>query len=653
MIYPACIVPTGVRSGRFPLFGASLVLMFTLLLCAELSMAQRGGGKTVGQIGGKTISLSDLRDFYTQSYPDESADAQTLRDFLPTYLTYRAKVEEGLRLGLDQDSVFLSEMREFTSQAALSHWIENGVRSALLEEFIERKKTERRAFHLLIRLESDATLAEAQQAYDRLMEAREAFLAGARMDSLNSVYSSRVQMRPVGGQLPWIGAGSTVYDFENALYALQPGEISMPVRSQFGYHLIHLQDVRDRRPDRSVSHIFFRRGNQADVDSLVALAVSDLERGASWQEVVESLSQDIASKANGGSLGWVNYSMRFDDALTDLIMGVDPSAPWQGPVVSEFGTHIFRIDSIRTYSSPQMERQELEKELRGLPRSTVSLQDVLQKARAGAYVRENEAALKTFLDALGAQADVPFDSVTLSSEVLALSLVQVLDDAHTAGDFLQWLTMTHPGKTPSQIQTTWIDQFVLGHIESELGEITARSFPDFNASLNQFRDGLLVFRVNEMNVWDPTQVDSSLIRSHYERNRDRFQYGTRSHYALFTARTDSVLALLETGWREGIGFDSLRSAHSGVQILQDSTEVTEGEPWDRLEGLAAGEFSETFTYRNRPSRILLIEILPERGMTFEEAYYRAFSDMQPELEATLEKRLTESFAIRSWPNRIK
>lgn len=51
---------------------------------------------------------------------------------------------------------------------------------------------------------------------------------------------------PNGGELGWFGAGAMVKPFEEAVVTLQPGQISVPVKTQFGWHVIKLNDIRDK-----------------------------------------------------------------------------------------------------------------------------------------------------------------------------------------------------------------------------------------------------------------------------------------------------------------------------------------------------------------------------------------------------------------------
>ena len=106
-----------------------------------------------------------------------------------------------------------------------------------------------RARHILIRTTEVLSDADAEA---RLLGLRERMVQGGeRFEELARVHSDDLSAAR-GGDLGWIYPGDTVPEFERAMDALAPGEISQPVRSPFGWHLIEVverrvQDVSDER----------------------------------------------------------------------------------------------------------------------------------------------------------------------------------------------------------------------------------------------------------------------------------------------------------------------------------------------------------------------------------------------------------------------
>jgi len=99
---------------------------------------------------------------------------------------------------------------------------------------------ERRARHILIEVaggQEDAARAAAESAIARIR-------GGEDFAAVAAEVSADAGTKTQGGDLGWMGRGTLVGPFEDALFALQPGELSMPVRSEFGFHVIRLDEVR-------------------------------------------------------------------------------------------------------------------------------------------------------------------------------------------------------------------------------------------------------------------------------------------------------------------------------------------------------------------------------------------------------------------------
>ena len=108
--------------------------------------------------------------------------------------------------------------------------------------------TQTHARHILIKTNEFTSEADAR---NRLLQLKERIDNGVKFDELARLHSEDASASK-GGDLGWINPGDTVPEFENAMNALQPGEVSAPIQSPFGWHLIQVlerrkQDVTQER----------------------------------------------------------------------------------------------------------------------------------------------------------------------------------------------------------------------------------------------------------------------------------------------------------------------------------------------------------------------------------------------------------------------
>lgn len=507
-------------------------LLINLFLFSSIITSAQGlfksSNPTVARIGDEKIKLEELESFYTRNYPQDELNTQNLKEFLEVYSLYRAKIKEAIEIGLHLDEQFLEEVFSFDKSAASAYWIENSMKESLLNEFIERSQIEYLVSHVLIRIDENAQPNDTLIAYQKIIEAREAFLNGVSMDSLNIKYSSRVRQNPIGGDIPWFTAGVTVYDFENAVYNMEAGDISMPVRSQFGYHLIHVKDKRSRTPGKYVSHIFFRNGinDQSRIDSALVL----LSDGVEWNEVVIQYSDDRQSALNGGSLGLVGFNLRFPEEFSNTILNIDPSNSWSEPIQTQYGVHIFKIDSVEKVEVTPDRIDQLEQQLRQLPRYKLDEDDVIERIQNSEYYTEyvNSSDL---IDSITSLVDGESDTLDwgfILKQSETVKFVEINGKSFTSTDALEWIHSTYPETSFEELTVSLLDQYKKDRILNEIGDITANLFTDFSDTRKQFYNGLLVFKINEKNIWDPKSVDSTKVREYFDLNIENYEMDTDS-----------------------------------------------------------------------------------------------------------------------------
>ncbi len=102
--------------------------------------------------------------------------------------------------------------------------------------------TQTHARHILIKTNE---LTSESDARNRLLQLKERIDNGVKFDELARLHSEDASASK-GGDLGWINPGDTVPDFEKAMDALKPGEVSAPVQSPFGWHLIQVLERRNQ-----------------------------------------------------------------------------------------------------------------------------------------------------------------------------------------------------------------------------------------------------------------------------------------------------------------------------------------------------------------------------------------------------------------------
>lgn len=178
-----------------------------------------------------------------------------------------------------------------------------------------------------------AEISEAQQTITKneLSVLRDRLLAGEDWATLARQYSSDPSVISNGGDMGWSGRGRMVPEYEATAFRLKPGEISMPFKSPFGFHIMQLVDRRGN--EYHSRHILISPKPSSDdvarmsvfLDSIRTLIVEDKMK---FQAAAKEFSDDVETKGTGGF---------FSDGNGNLKLMVDELDPMV----------YFRIDTMK------------------------------------------------------------------------------------------------------------------------------------------------------------------------------------------------------------------------------------------------------------------------------------------------------------------
>jgi peptidyl-prolyl cis-trans isomerase SurA len=617
----------------------------------------------VGVVNGTPVQLEELISQYERNNisgeKDDSTRIRELREFLELYLLYRAKLMEAKEKGLFESEEIISELRQYELQYAIPYWIENEIQDILIDEYIFRSKLEIDASHILIAIPEGATPSDTLQAYNQLMEARNKFVAGEDFEMLSNEYSTIYDGRSMGGPLGFFSAGWAVKSFEDAAFSLDIGQVSMPFSTQFGYHIILVKDIRERKMDRFVSHIFLnaRAGTQEYADSLSSVASTIyqlLQNGAEWAQMVQQYSQDQRSLENDGQIGWINYGA-YDNSLTDQIFSVqqDQIGKARPPIETVYGIHVIKVDSIRSHNDPLVERAEALSALRNLPTFRDQRGLVLNRIRQEVkeyVVFEN---VRIFQDLRADRDSLKVADTIIPADTAQLFVYELGNEQYTIRDYQNFIRDHSPAMTWSGVSDLLFDAFKDKMVEKKLLEITNQRYPDYRFTINNYLEGLTVFKLIEDEVWNYSRTDTAALMSIYDINRQDYQFPRRYDVVRMAAKTDSLLRVAQNAIISGVNPDSIRKDVSGLSVVRETISDLTNEPFNQLQGLNSGAFTELFDFRSTRNLLFLEKVRAPESMTFDDAFFRLVSEYQPIRENTWNNYLRQKFNIQSFPSNIR
>jgi peptidyl-prolyl cis-trans isomerase SurA len=290
-----------------------------------------------------------------------------------------------------RDQIVLTRLREREVDQSVQ------VSDTEVELFLEEMKqpgaagAEYNLAHILVRVPDQASPEALEKSRAKAEGARREALAGADFARLAASYSDAADALQ-GGALGWRAPERLPGLFAQAVAQMKPGEVSQPLRSPAGFHVLKLIERRglaaqgDALEQTRLRHILIRASetvSDAEAQRRIAELRERIAKGADFAEVARANSND-ASAARGGELDWLlpgDTVPEFERALASLRIG-----ELSQPVRTPFGYHLIQVlERRRADMSPERRRLQAMQALRER-KAEVAYQEWLRQLRDETYV---------------------------------------------------------------------------------------------------------------------------------------------------------------------------------------------------------------------------------------------------------------------------
>ena len=229
-----------------PMLGLAAALTLPM---APVWAQNAGKDAIVATIGGKPVTEKDLEIAYEElasSLPPQVSDAQK-KDYALSYLAdLKAGAQAAIDAKLDQTEDFVRRLSYAKDKLLLEAYLAAETKKQVTEEKMRKlyedsikamkPEMEIKARHILVPTEDEAKTIAAK------------LKAGEDFAKLAQEFSKDPGSGKEGGDLGWFTTDRMVPEFGEAASKMKPGQVSDPVKTQFGWHIIKVEDVREKKP---------------------------------------------------------------------------------------------------------------------------------------------------------------------------------------------------------------------------------------------------------------------------------------------------------------------------------------------------------------------------------------------------------------------
>ncbi|MDQ4141416.1 MAG: peptidylprolyl isomerase, partial [Bacteroidota bacterium] len=515
-------------------------------------------------VAGKPVTTAEFNYVYNKNnnQPDNAAAKGSVQEYLELYTNFKLKVTEAEKRGLDTTTAFRKELEGYKEQLAQPYLTEKNVTDQLVKEAYERMKQEVNASHLLVSVAPDADPKDTLAAYNKIMEFRRRIEGGEDFNTVARAHSDDPSAKENSGNLGYFTALQMLYPFEKAAYNTAKGQLSMPIRTRFGYHLIKVNEVRPAQGEIKVAHIMVRATpGIPKADSVVAKKKIDaiynrVSRNENWDKITAQFSEDASSATNGGELPWFGTGRMlpsFEEAAFKLTNVGDISKPVQTP----YGWHIIKLIERRGLPAfEEMEsylRSKVAKDSRSELNKAAFLKRIKQENNFQEVKAAKDFALSKATEALTAGTWQYSPSDKESKEVNQ-PLFTLQDRQYTVKDFFTFVQKNQKpmaNVSASHAMSVLYDNFVTTSLLNYEREHLESKYVDYKMLVNEYRDGILLFQLMDEKVWSKAIQDTVGLQAFFEQNKENYKWDTRADAIIISAANKDILAqaqqMLATG----------------------------------------------------------------------------------------------------------
>lgn len=540
--------------------------LFSLLVASLISFSALNGQelnkKILAEIGNEKITVEDFLQIYRKNNSQVAdLDPKSLEEYLELYINFRLKVLEAEENGLHNEQSFKDELQGYRAQLAKPYLVDEEATERLVKESYERSLEDLRASHILIRMEKTASPRDTLLAYNRILGLRERIMNGEEFSKIAFEFSEdqSARDRDAGGRLVRGNKGDLgyftvfdmVYAFETAAYGLKKGDISLPIRTDFGYHLIHLTDRKPAMGKVLVAHILLlfppdpKKQDSIALEQKIKMVYEKLQAGETFEDLALANSDDRSTAEKGGELQWFGSNRMIPDFIYQISL-LKEFGTYSAPFQTHFGWHLIKLLDQQKPGSFEESYTELKEKVHKNERSVVIKQSLVKRIKKDYGFKESSKALEVFYTTV---TDSIFEGTWKipSKPKFKSELFSIGATKYTQLDFANYLIESQRKGTREDIRfyvnanyNKFVEEVLMDYEDAQL----ENKYPEFKALVREYRDGILLFELTDKKIWSMAVKDTAGLMAFHAEVENNYMWGERADASIFTF-TDADAAVIE------------------------------------------------------------------------------------------------------------
>lgn len=259
----------------------------------------------VMRINGKNVTRSEFEYNYNKNNTEGVIDKKTVMEYADLFINYKLKVEAALDAKLDTLSSYQQEFRTYRDQQIRPLLVSPEAEEAEVQKYYQQMldqlegKQLLQPAHIFVHVTQQATPEQQAAAKARIDSIYAVLQGGADFSQVATQSSDDHSTAQRGGIIGWIGPKQLLSEIEDKLYTMEVGEMSEPLLSTVGWHVLKLMDKKPLEPYDTLAprirQFFEQRGMK---DKIASTLVEDMaaSAGCTVDEIMDKEAERLAAE---------------------------------------------------------------------------------------------------------------------------------------------------------------------------------------------------------------------------------------------------------------------------------------------------------------------------------------------------------------------
>ena len=487
--------------------------LFSFLLLS-INLFSQNENKVLFKVEETPVSIGEFMHLFEKNTSNEQAKTiDEIKEYLTLFINFKLKVREAINLRFDTLPNLKRELLSYQNQLAEQFTQDSDFEERLLKEAYQRSKYQLKVSHILIKVSETDEPQDTLKAYQKIVEARNSILKGRSFAAVAKEYSEDPSVLENNGDLGYFTVFKMIYSFETVAYQTNKGQVSMPFRTPYGYHILKVEDIKSSKGEREIAQILLTdvsdKGKKR-IDSLYHALLN----GSDFSVLARKYSNDRGSSLNGGKLPKMGYGrmlQKMEEEAFLLQSENDISKPFK----TQYGWHILKL--IKKYPFPDFEeaRPGLLRKLNSSGRAKLSDNALMKQLKKQYRIEVFESAKEVFKNP---------NIRAISNDSLKNTLFSINEKQIKQVDFKYYI-YSRRQKPISVLFTEFFNQSILQYFKDNL----LKNNKLFRESLQEYKEGILLFEFMNRNVWSKASTDRIGLQKFFDKNKNKYIFSNQSN----------------------------------------------------------------------------------------------------------------------------